>query len=153
MRDEFLQRYLHKVIDKEIWIFQDRVSLKGWKLTRWPIIRVNGFVEQPVIEVTQLARKNMTLCKLSAKAHLVRLTSLRSFKEWELEEGIKDWRRFKIEVAQYILINGKLFRRSITLRCVQEGKQENVLGEVHTKECGSHSKRTLTHQILRQKYF
>ncbi|XP_074323403.1 uncharacterized protein LOC141660324 [Apium graveolens] len=86
------------------------------------------------------------------------MTPLRNF----LEKGIlppdrKDALKIKYRASNYTIINGRMYRRSVSqplLRCLNNEEQQQALEAVHEGICGEHlAGRSLAFKILRQGFF
>ncbi|XP_074346718.1 uncharacterized protein LOC141685523 [Apium graveolens] len=86
------------------------------------------------------------------------MTPLRNF----LEKGIlppdrKDALKVKYRASSYTIINGRMYRRSVSqplLRCLNSEEQQQALEAVHEGICGEHlAGRSLAFKILRQGFF
>ncbi|KAI5317816.1 hypothetical protein L3X38_037523 [Prunus dulcis] len=66
-------------------------------------------------------------------------------------------RRVRHRSAQYLIINGSLYKRGFSLpylRCLTPEEGHYVLREIHESICGNHSgTRSLAHKAIRQGYF
>ncbi|XP_052622445.1 uncharacterized protein LOC128127793 [Lactuca sativa] len=71
--------------------------------------------------------------------------------------GEKSERAFKTRVSIFVLIQGKLYKKSMTgphLRCLEDPEAAKVLKDIHEGDCGNHTGgRSLCSKILRTGYY
>ncbi|KAL0445645.1 UNVERIFIED_CONTAM: hypothetical protein Slati_1692400 [Sesamum latifolium] len=74
-----------------------------------------------------------------------------------LPEDCKEARKLKLRSAQFVLIDGDLYKRGFSspmLKCVNPDKAKYVLREIHEGSCDNHSGgRSLANKVLRQGYY
>nr|XP_011459877.1 PREDICTED: uncharacterized protein LOC101294534 [Fragaria vesca subsp. vesca] len=72
-------------------------------------------------------------------------------------EDRRQARKLQSRCARYTLMNGKLYRIGYNLsnlRCVTEEEGEVIMGEIHERVCGNHSRsRSLAHKALHTGFF
>ncbi|XP_074374057.1 uncharacterized protein LOC141714437 [Apium graveolens] len=86
------------------------------------------------------------------------MTPLRNFLEKGiLPPGRKDALKIKYRASNYTIINGRMYRRSVSqplLRCLNNEEHQQALEAVHEGICGKHLVgRSLPFKILRQGFF
>ena len=78
-------------------------------------------------------------------------------KDGVLPPDAKEARKLRNQASQYILYEGKLWKRSYSLpllKYLRPSEADLTLREVHKGVCGSHlGARSLSHKLLRQGYY
>lgn len=66
-------------------------------------------------------------------------------------------RRLKLQALRYVLLDGVLYKRSLTLpylRCLSPTKSKLVMTEIHKEICGNHSRgRSMVHRLVKAGYY
>ena len=82
---------------------------------------------------------------------------LRFLTTGELPTDIADARKLQYQAPRYVVMDGKLYRRGLSipfLRCVAGTEVSTIIHEIHGGFCGDHtSGLSLSKKILRQGYF
>ena len=78
-------------------------------------------------------------------------------KDGVLPPDAKEARKLRNQASQYILYEGKLYKRSYSLpllKCLRHSEANFALWEIHEVVCESHlGARSLSHKLLQQGYY
>ncbi|PKA48826.1 hypothetical protein AXF42_Ash021565 [Apostasia shenzhenica] len=105
--------------------------------------------ERPSFECTEIHSEEHPPCWMDR--------ILNYLKDGTQLDNRQEAKKLKLDCANYVLINGELYRRSYAkplTKCLRPEEAQEVMEAVHKGECGTHIRgRSLVMQILRQGFF